>query len=501
MGKLTILNVDDYEPARYARTKLLRGWGFDVREASTGAEALRLATLEPPALVILDVHLPDMNGFEVCRRLKRDHDGSAMPVLHVSATFTSGEHQALGLSGGADGYLVEPVEPAVLRVTIDTLLRAQHAEQARAAAEAANQAKDDFLAVLGHELRTPLMPISLTMRALERTHPTEPDIIRAREIVERQVRHLTRLVDDLLDVARLSRRMLRLHVEPVDLGAVVRDAADAMRQHVETRRHRLTLRIPDAPVWVHGDAVRLGQIASNLIGNAAKFTPPEGHITVTLERAARDAVLRVRDNGIGITRESLPLIFRPFTQGARTADAAERGLGIGLALVSGLVEAHAGTVTVASEGPGHGSEFTVRLPLGPPAAAVTRAPESRAVATRARILVVEDHADSRTVLAETLRVEGHDVVAVGGGAEALDAALASPPDVAVIDIGLADMDGYDVARRLRTQLGAAVLLIAVTGYAAPDDVEHARAAGFDAHVTKPVAGDELLRMLRSRTRR
>jgi CheY-like chemotaxis protein/two-component sensor histidine kinase len=345
------------------------------------------------------------------------------------------------------------------------------------------------------------MPISLTMRALERTHPGESDITRAREIVERQVGNLTRLVDDLLDVARLTRSKLRLHVEPVDFGTVVRDAVEATRQQIDARRHRITLHVPDASVWVQGDAMRLGQVVANLLGNAAKFTPLEGEISVTLERDARDAILRVRDNGIGIARETLPLIFEPFTQGTRTANAAERGLGIGLALVSGLIEAHGGTVTVASEGPGRGSEFTVRLPLGPPGVVVAHAPQTDQVTISARILVVEDHADSRMMLAEMLSLEGYDVTAVADGAEALNAARARRPDVAVIDIALRGLGGHEVARSLRQQFGSAVLLVAVTGYGAPEDVERSRAAGFDAHVTKPVAADELLRVLRTWTRR
>jgi signal transduction histidine kinase len=627
MSRPLILNVDDYEAGRYARTRWLRAWGFEVKEAGTGAEALRLAKLEAPALVILDIRLPDMDGFEVCRRLKREHDGATLPVLHVSATFTSGAHQALGLEGGADGYLVEPVEPVVLRATVDALLRVRRAEralhtaarqweatfdgigdgiamlapdlrivrcnvaftrmfgvsapsrepvsalwdtadavppfvrvwktvqreigdvsrggrwfrltvdpvvedgvtvnavcfasevtetrrleheretrfasahQARADAEAANRAKDDFLAVLGHELRTPLMPIALAMRALQRTHPDDPAIVRAQDIVERQVHHLTRLVDDLLDVARLTRRKLQLHVERVDLSTVVRDAVEAARSHVDARRHRLAVHVPSAPVWVKGDAVRFGQIVVNLLANAAKFTPAEGEIAVTLERGANDAVIRVRDSGIGIDVDSLPLIFEPFAQGPQVPGASERGLGIGLALVQGLAEAHGGSVTVSSDGPGRGSEFTVRLPLGPSADFIPDAPRPTAAGTGTKILIVEDHADSRAMLAEMLAFEGYEVTAVADGAEALEKARVSPPDVAVVDIGLRRMDGHDVARRLRAAHGEAIRLIAVTGYGQAEDIEQSRAAGFDAHVTKPVDVDALLRILPSRPRR
>jgi len=628
MDRPTILNVDDYAPGRYARTQLLRGWGFDVKEAATGAEALRLAALEHPALIILDVQLPDMDGFEVCRRLKQHHDGATLPILHVSATYTSGAHQALGLDGGADGYLVEPVEPAVLRATIDALLRLRQAEralrtmtrewettfngiadgivlldpdlkilranaafarlvgledparqsiasfwdgvsepvapfvrvwksaqrevgdvsrngrwfrlavdpiaedgvllsavcfvseitearrleherqtrfdheqQAREEAEAASRAKDDFLAILGHELRTPLMPIAMAVRSLQARTPSDPDVQRTRDIVERQVRHLTRLVDDLLDMSRLTRRKLQLSVERVDLGEVVADAVESTRQQIAERRHRLTLHRPDTPVWIDGDTVRLGQIVVNLLTNAAKFTPPGGEVAVTLAREGQQAVIAVRDNGVGIAPEILPEIFEPFVQGPRVVEDAERGLGVGLALVRGLVTAHGGSVSVASEGPGRGSEFVVRLPLRDGAAAAPLTAVAAPTETRARILVVEDHADSRTMLAEMLGLEGHEVTAVAGGAEAVEVARTCALDAAIIDIGLRGMDGHEVARHLRAALGDAVLLVAVTGYGQAEDIEQSRAAGFDAHVTKPVSGDELLRVLATRIRR
>ena len=630
MSKPTILNVDDYAPARYARTQLLRGWGFEVMEAGSGAEALRLAALENPALVILDIQLPDMDGFEVCRRLKRNHDGATLPILHVSATFTSGAHQALGLDGGADGYLVEPVEPAVLRATIDALLRVRRAEralvtltrqweatfdgiangivligpdlkilrcnaafarmfspgdlvnrpvadfwdrisdavppfvrvfksgqreigdvsrdgrwfrltvdpvtedgamlsavcfvaeitearrlererqsrfaleqQARAEAEAASRAKDDFLAMLGHELRNPLMPIAMAVHALSSRSPDDPEIARARDIVDRQVRYLTRLVDDLLDMARLTRRKLQLSLERVDLGDVVAHAVEATRQQVDTRAHRLTVGRPQTPVWIDGDPVRLAQIVVNLVTNAAKFTPPEGNIAITLTRDDQQAILSVRDDGIGIAPEALSMIFEPFTQGERVVERAERGLGIGLALVRGLVEAHGGEIDVASDGPGHGSEFIVRLPLreAPTKARTCVTPETPTMESTARVLVVEDHADSRTMLAEMLGLEGHEVTAVASGAEAVQIAETCRFDVAIVDIGLRGMNGYEVARRLRSSLGDAIVLVAVTGYGQPEDIEQSRAAGFDAHVTKPVSADELLGVLRTRTQR
>src|SRR5262245_22324765 len=630
MSKPTILNVDDYAPGRYARTQLLRGWTCEYREACIGSLAHRLAALENPYLFILDVQLPDMDGFEVCRRLKQEHQGATLPILHVSATFTSGTYQAFGLDGGADGYLVEPVEPAVLRATIDALLRVRRAEralmtltrqweatfdgiangivligpdlkilrcnaaftrmfgpgdlvqrpladfwdrasdavppfvrvwksvqreigdvsrggrwfrltvdpvsegglmlsavcfvseitearrlererqsrfaleqQARADAEAATRAKDDFLAMLGHELRNPLMPIAMAVRALGARSPDDPDIARARDIVERQVRYLTRLVDDLLDMARLTRQKLQLSIERIDLGGVVADAVEATRQQVDARRHGLTVGTQKTPVWVDGDPVRLAQIVVNLVTNAAKFTPPEGNIAITLAREDRHAVLTVRDDGIGIAPETLPAIFEPFAQGERVVEHAERGLGIGLALVRGIVEAHGGAISVASDGPGRGSEFVVRLPVreAPPTVRGRVTSLAATIEAGARVVVVEDHADSREMLAQTLTLEGHEVTAVADGAEAVEIAEASAFDIAIVDIGLRGMNGYEVARRLRLRFGDAIVLVAVTGYGQPEDIAQSRAAGFDAHVTKPVTADELLRVLRLRTER
>jgi signal transduction histidine kinase len=450
-------------------------------------------------------------GHEAQQRLGDLWDGAAESPTPFVRVWKSARREVGDVSRDGRWYrlTVDPVieddvvVSAVCFVTeVTEVLRLERERQTRFdEAEAANRAKDDFLAVLGHELRTPLMPIALSMRALQKKFATDPDVTRARDVVERQVRHLTRLVDDLLDVARVTRHKLRLNLERLDLRTVVGDAIEAARPQIETRRHRLTVRLPETPVWVQGDPVRLGQIVVNLLTNAAKFTPAGGEITVILGRDGRDAVLRVSDNGVGIAPGSLPLIFEPFAQGAAPAHAAERGLGVGLALVRGLAEAHGGGASVVSDGPGRGSQFVVRLPLAAPDQPALALSKATGAGGGARVLVVEDEADSRTLLAEILRLDGHDVTATADGAEAVTSALARPPDVAIIDIGLRGMDGYEVARRLRQTIGGTIHLIAVTGYGQAEDIERSRAAGFDAHVTKPVAPDELLRLLGGWARR
>ena len=362
------------------------------------------------------------------------------------------------------------------------------------AAEASRH-KDDFLAMLAHELRNPLAPIVSAMRVL-RLHPEDTQRVQqAREVVERQVGHQARLLDDLLDVSRITRGKIELRKTSVDLAAVVADAVETSRPLIDERGHTLTVQVPERPLHVHGDATRLGQVIANLLNNAAKFTDPGGTIAVTLATDDREAIVRVRDNGHGIPPEMQAHVFDLFTQVDPSLARSQGGLGIGLTLVRRIVEMHGGRVDVRSEGRGRGTEFTVHLPRERSVDAPAANAGLTAPMTTRHILVIEDNADAREMLRVSLELEGHRVEAADDGLRGVEMALALRPDVVLVDIGLPGLDGYGVAARLRAALGREVVLIALTGYGQPDDRERTRHAGFDAHVVKPVDPDTLARLL------
>jgi len=348
-----------------------------------------------------------------------------------------------------------------------------------------SRAKDEFLATLSHELRNPLGAIANAVAALDRRAADEQAAVRLRQIIHRQARHLARLVDDLLDVARAAAGKIALHVQPVDLSEVAAACVASLRASGRAERLRVSFRAQS--VMVSADATRLAQIITNMLDNAVKFTPAGGAIDVDVVREGQKAVLRVRDTGVGIEPEMLPRIFELFAQAQQPMDRPVGGLGIGLTLSRRLVELHNGTITAASDGPGRGAEFTVRLPVAsavpPEASPVVRGPERSR-----RILVIEDNDDARDSLRLLLEALGHRVVAVGDGAEGLALAQAHPPEVALIDLGLPGLDGYEVARALRASpTGKAITLIAVTGYGQAEDRQRSKEAGFDAHLVKPVS--------------
>jgi signal transduction histidine kinase/CheY-like chemotaxis protein len=364
-------------------------------------------------------------------------------------------------------------------------------QAARAEAEHANRSKDEFLAMLGHELRNPLGAIASALALLNAPGRTPEIADRARAVIGRQVQHLSRLVDDLLDVSRMTTGKVLLTRRPMDLAELATNAVNGWRSSGRFDRHAVVLEA--SPAWVDADETRMEQVLSNLVGNALKYTPAGGRVTIRVAADAQTALLEVEDTGAGIPAGLLDKVFDLFVQGERTLDRAEGGLGIGLTLVKLLVRLHGGTVTARSDGSGRGAVFTVRLPrmVAPP----TLAPETASgegQRVRRRILLVEDNADAREMLRLGLTLQGHEVHEAGDGKTAVQLAAELRPDVALIDIGLPEFDGYEVARRIRTtQEGKSIVLVAMTGYGQADDRRRALDAGFDAHATKPVVSEEL----------
>jgi PAS domain S-box-containing protein len=361
---------------------------------------------------------------------------------------------------------------------------------ARAQAEAASRTKDEFLAMLAHELRNPVGVIVNALAVLDASRsdaaePT-PQAARARTLIRGQTQHLARLLDDLLDVARITAGRIELERELVDLRVLVQAALEAERHQIERKQLRVTPSLGESPVRVNGDPLRLQQVIGNLLSNACKYTPANGSIVITLTREAADAVVRVLDSGAGIPPERLDDIFDLFTQVSPSLARTEGGLGIGLTLAKRLVDLHGGDVRAFSKGPGRGSEFVVRLPLaGADAHSDAGGPPAPSLSPR-RIVVIEDNTDAREMLAIALRLAGHDVVEAATGADGIEMARRHRPEVVLVDIGLPDIDGYQVARCLRQEAEGRFRLIALTGYGQARDRALSRAAGFDAHLLKPL---------------
>ena len=369
-------------------------------------------------------------------------------------------------------------------------------EMARQAAEDASRLKDEFIAALSHELRTPLQPILGWTEVLRRHTGIDDVTARALEAIRRNVRHQVRLVDDLLDLSRIVHGKLALRFEAFDLREQVRLAAEAFEEAASLKRVRLSVELPPAAVPMWGDGERVHQIVTNLVSNALKFTPATGRIDVRLAVGDAVAVIEVADTGEGIAKADLPIIWEPFRQGRHARR--RGGLGIGLDLVRRLTELHGGRVAVSSEGPGLGASFRIELPLATPAGPITDTAVGppRRLAGRT-VLIIEDNADTRDVLKLMLEMEGAEVQTAEAGEDGLRAAAQRPPDVVLCDIGLPDIDGMEVIRRLRHGHSGPMRCIALTGYGQAEDVRHAVEAGFDAHLTKPINLDQLMTLLSS----
>ena len=422
-------------------------------------------------------------GREVVGRHK---DGSSFPMELAVSEFHVGERR----------YFTGIVRDITERKRLERELRKRIE-----ALDEADRQKDEFLAMLAHELRNPLAPMRNALHLLKMPDAEPPVAQHARAIMDRQLSHLVRLVDDLLDVSRIVRGKVELRRELTDLRTIVQRAVETAQPALDAHGHRLQAQLPDEPVWVHADVVRLAQAIANLLTNAAKYTGPAGNVSLLAGVQDNHAVVTVRDTGVGIPPDILPRVFDLFVQGDRSLERSEGGLGIGLTLVERLVELHEGRVSAYSAGPGQGSEFTVRLPLAP-GPGRHEAVRRRETAERdpgeqpRRVLVVDDNVDACESIALILGLGGYDAKCVHDGPSVLQTALDWRPHAIVLDIGLPGMSGYEVARQLRARAEfQGVLLLAMTGYGQQADRNRAQDAGFDRHLTKPVDPQQLQDML------
>jgi signal transduction histidine kinase/DNA-binding response OmpR family regulator len=408
---------------------------------------------------------------------------------------------APALNPPEDGTLNEIVSRAAIAFDNAALYNSLKREMARSKEaeeklQEASRRKDEFLAMLSHELRNPLAPILSASEVMRKVAPADPAIRWARDVVERQVTHLAQLVDDLLDVSRITQGKITLIKEPVALDKVIQHSVETAMGLLDAKRHCLSVDVPPTPVWVHGDFARLSQIFGNLLNNAAKYTADGGRLEIQVAAERGEAIVTVRDNGIGIEPQFLPHVFEVFTQGDQSLDRSQGGLGVGLTVVRRLVELHQGRVEISSDGAGTGTEVRVALPC------VSEVKQAGETATRdepdqddssgKRVLVVDDNVDAAESIAVFLRLEGHEVKTVGDGPQALACLPVFAPHVALVDIGLPGMDGYEVARSMaRSASGVPELMIALTGYGQTEDFARSQAAGFHHHFVKPADPREI----------
>ena len=504
-ARAVLLIEDNPGDARLIREMLrdARGTSFRLEHEERLTAGLERLARGGVDVLLLDLSLPETQGLDTFRRVRSHAPGVPIVVL------TGSDDEDLGnraVQSGAQDYLIKgqvdgPLLGRALRYAIE---RGRIEEELRRRAEQLaemDRRKDEFLATLAHELRNPLAPIRNSLQILRLSGGSGPIAERVHEMMERQVCHMVRLVDDLLEVSRITRGKIELRKERVELLAVIQSAVETSRPLIEEARHRLAVTLPPEPLALEADPVRLAQVIANLLNNAAKYTEEGGQIWLTARREADEAVVSVRDTGLGIPADMLPRVFDMFAQVDRTLKRSQGGLGIGLTLARTLVEMHGGRLEARSDGPGQGSEFTVRLPLAP---VDQTAEEGRPqAATRPavglcprRVLVVDDSHDAADSLGMMLKFLGADTRVVYDGPSALEAIRSYRPAVVLLDIGMPGMDGHEVARCVRQQPEwKNVALIALTGWGQEEDRRRSRAAGFDHHLVKPVEASALQALL------
>jgi signal transduction histidine kinase len=516
MSPVHFLLVDDLEENLLSLEALLRRDGLVLLKARSGDEALELLLAHDVALALVDVQMPGLNGFELAELMRGNERTRGVPIIFVTAGNADSQRRFRGYEAGAVDFIHKPIEPDILRSKADVFFELHRQRQQIAAQrdelktrsdalEEADRRKDEFLATLAHELRNPLAPLRHGLDIL-RKNPDSTDAPEIRNMMDRQLVHLVRLIDDLLDVSRVSQGKIELRKERIQATDVIRSALESSRQLIESAGHSLTIDEPAEPIWLDADLTRLGQVVGNLLNNAAKYTPEGGRIGLSLGTEGDEAVIAVSDNGLGIPADMQSKVFQLFAQVENHTDRARGGLGIGLALVKQLVALHDGSVSADSAGPGKGSVFTVRIPLAAGGAEtqteITQpsTPEPAAIHSL-KVLVIDDNVEVAQTVGWMLEEIGHEYHLVHDGRKALDAAREFRPDAILLDIGLPVMDGYAVCRAFREDDDFKdALIIAQTGWGQLRDKTLASEAGFDHHLVKPVAYEDLERLLASTAR-
>jgi signal transduction histidine kinase len=516
---VNILLVDDEQRNLDALEAILEDPGYRLLRADDADKALRLLLDNEVAAIVLDIKMPGISGFELAQLIKGTKKFREIPILFLTAYMVDDQDILTGYGAGAVDYLTKPVKPQILRHKIavfaelfrktralaelnDTLearVADRTAELARseAALRAASEQKDAFLATLAHELRNPLAPLRTGLDLLLQLPAPAPTATRALAAMNRQLHHIVRLIDDLLDVSRISRGMLELKREPMDLEAVIASAIEIAKPFMDQRGQSVVVS-STGPALASIDPTRVSQIIGNLLHNAAKYTAVGGEIRVELDHDGAGAAIRVIDPGAGIPPDQLGRVFEMFARVERSVPNANSGLGIGLALAQRLATMHGGQVTATSRGEGHGATFTLSLPVV--AAEPDREPAPAAPlasASALSVVVIEDNDDSADMLAMWLEHAGHRVQIARTGPEGLALVHAARPDVVLCDVGLPGMDGVEVCRRIQDlELGIRPLMVALTGWGMDADRRRTGEAGFDHHLVKPVALDKLRAILR-----
>ena len=523
---IDILLVDDEARNLDALEAILERPDYRLLRAEDAGRALLLLLENDVAAIVLDVKMPQVNGFELVQMIKNTRRFRETPIVLLTAHLIDDHHVSAGYDAGAVDYLTKPVNPQVLRHKIAVFgdlfrktrelaemnkkleervrERTMELERSETALREAVRQKDEFLAILAHELRNPLGPLRTGLDLLLRRKSAEPVVARAVATMDRQLHYMVRLIDDLLDISRISRGLLELKKEPVDLSELLASTVESLRPAFERRHQQLELALESAAgIATVSDPTRVAQIVTNLLTNASKFTPEEGRIHVQLAREGERALIRVADTGAGVPADQIDRIFGMFARDERPAVAGQAGLGIGLALARRLTEMHGGSLGVVSSGDGAGSTFTLSLPLSA-AAPVPLDPLREELASEPteplRIVIIEDNEDLAESLKDFLEETGHRVWSANSGSVGVHLVEEVKPNVVLCDLGLPQISGVEVCRRIRSlPIAVRPLMVAITGWGREEDRRQTREAGFDHHLVKPVAANSLELLLRRAT--